>query len=60
MNMINQNKSQAIVDTTSKMADATSRYIGRVWKNEATQKGVAAASAGILVACVTELLWPSR
>lgn len=33
---------------------------GRVVANEALRKGIAGAIAGVLVAAVSEALWPSR
>ena len=39
---------------------STKEYFGRVANNEAAKKGIAAAGAGLLVAAITELLWPSR
>lgn len=43
------------------MSDETDRasYIVRVLKNDSTKKGVAAACAGLLVACAVEAFWPS-
>ena len=35
-------------------------YVIRVLQSDATKKGAAAAIAGVLVAAVTEALWPSR
>ena len=37
----------------------TPGFITRVISNDATKKGAAAALAGILVAVVSEALWPS-
>jgi len=44
--------------TTAIVADQPS-YLVRVVNNDAARKGVATAAAGILVACVSEFLWPS-
>jgi hypothetical protein len=35
-------------------------YVDRVINNEAAKKGLAAAGAGILVALISEALWPTR
>ncbi len=35
-------------------------YFARVFQNDATKKGVAAAAAGLLVAVVQEAIWPSK
>lgn len=35
-------------------------YVLRVFTNEAVKRGAAAAVAGILVAAVSEAIWPSR
>ena len=35
-------------------------YFGRVISNDSLKKGVAAAAAGLLVACVMEAIWPSE
>jgi hypothetical protein len=35
-------------------------YVDRVLNNEAAKKGLAAAGAGILVALISEALWPTR
>lgn len=34
-------------------------FIKRVWQNDSTRKGLAAAAAGVLIAAVSELVWPS-
>lgn len=34
-------------------------YISRVLDNDALKKGVAAAAAGVLIAVITEAIWPS-
>ncbi|MGK4008387.1 hypothetical protein WMF31_37595 [Sorangium sp. So ce1036] len=48
--------SQNNENTTS----AVSSYVLRVFANESVKKGAAAAVAGLLVAAVSEALWPSR
>lgn len=35
-------------------------YVIRVLHSDATKKGAAAALAGVLVAAITEAIWPSR
>lgn len=35
-------------------------FFGRVLENDALRKGIAGAIAGVLVAAVSEALWPSR
>ncbi|HTN92585.1 MAG TPA: hypothetical protein VL242_53320 [Sorangium sp.] len=35
-------------------------YVLRVFTNESVKKGAAAAVAGLLVAAVSEAIWPSR
>ncbi len=37
----------------------SSNYVSRVLDNDALKKGVAAAAAGVLVAVITEAIWPS-
>ena len=34
-------------------------FVSRIFQNDAAQKGVAGAVAGLLVAVVSEALWPS-
>jgi len=34
-------------------------FITRVWKSDSTRKGLAAAAAGVLIAVVSEAIWPS-
>jgi len=34
-------------------------FIGRIFQNDAAHKGLAGAVAGILVAVVSEVLWPA-
>jgi hypothetical protein len=41
-------------------ANSAVPYVLRVLHNDATKKGAAAAIAGVLVAVVTEALWPSK
>lgn len=38
--------------------DGTS-FVVRVLRNDSTKKGLAAAAAGVLVACAVEAFWPS-
>lgn len=35
-------------------------FLSRVWKNDSTRKGLAAAGAGVVIAVISELAWPSR
>jgi hypothetical protein len=37
---------------------ADSNFFSRIFQNDAARKGVAGAVAGILVAVVSEVLWP--
>jgi len=39
---------------------ASPSFFSRVFSNEAAKKGVAGAIAGMLVAVVTEVLWPNN
>jgi hypothetical protein len=39
---------------------ASSSFFSRVFSNDAAKKGVAGAIAGMLVAVVTEVLWPNN
>ncbi len=34
-------------------------FVTRVWRNDATRKGLAAAAAGALIAVISEAVWPS-
>ncbi|MCC6651677.1 MAG: hypothetical protein IT348_11065 [Candidatus Eisenbacteria bacterium] len=34
-------------------------FITRVWRNDATRRGLAAAAAGVLIAAIGEAIWPS-
>ncbi len=34
-------------------------FLSRVFENDALKKGVAAAAAGVLIAVVSEAIWPS-
>lgn len=34
-------------------------FFSRVFENDALKKGVAAAAAGVLIAVVSEAIWPS-
>lgn len=54
-------------DTTEKemsddkvMIPASTSYVSRVINSDATKKGAAAAIAGVLIAVVTEALWPTN
>ncbi len=42
------------------MSDPKSSFFSRVFSNDAAKKGVAGAIAGMLVAVVTEVLWPNN
>lgn len=44
---------------TDAILAGTRNYIDRVLTHDAARKGIAAAGAGILVAAITEALWPS-
>jgi hypothetical protein len=46
-------------ETTENTSSAVP-YVIRVFTNEAVKKGAAAAVAGLLVAAVSEAIWPSR
>lgn len=50
------NNSNASSPTNTK----TSAFFTRVFDNDALKKGVAAAAAGILIAVVSEAIWPSE
>jgi hypothetical protein len=39
---------------------ASPNFFSRVFSNDAAKKGVAGAIAGMLVAVVTEVLWPNN
>lgn len=54
MNILPKNDS-----TARAFLDATRTYAERVLANDAAKKGIAAAGAGLLVAVITEALWPS-
>ncbi len=41
------------------LAPLSPSFILRVLHNDATRRGLAAAAAGVLVAVVSEALWPS-
>jgi hypothetical protein len=34
-------------------------FLTRLWNSDAAKKGIATAVAGVLIAAVTELVWPS-
>ena len=36
-----------------------SSFLSRVFENDALKKGVAAAAAGVLIAVVSEAIWPT-
>jgi predicted transcriptional regulator len=40
--------------------DLTPSFVSRVINNDAVKKGLAGAAAGLLVAVVSEAIWPSR
>lgn len=42
------------------MMTSAKGFLERVLANEAARKGIAAAGAGVLVAAITEALWPSN
>ncbi|WP_438006404.1 hypothetical protein WME89_48795 [Sorangium sp. So ce321] len=46
-------------ETTDNLSPALP-YVVRVFSNDALKKGAAAAVAGLLVAAVSEAIWPSR
>ena len=35
-------------------------FLSRVWRNDGTRKGLAAAGAGVIIAAISELVWPNR
>ena len=37
----------------------TPGFLARIIRNDSTRKGVAAAAAGVVIAAVSEVLWPS-
>ncbi len=47
-------------NSTSAIVSTTFSYLDRVIHNDAARKGIAAAGAGLLVAAITEALWPSN
>jgi predicted transcriptional regulator len=34
-------------------------FVARVWRNDSTRKGLAAAAAGVLIGVISEAIWPS-
>lgn len=40
-------------------ASESQSFVSRIFQNDAARKGVAGAVAGLLVAVVSEALWPS-
>ncbi len=34
-------------------------FLTRVWRSDSTRKGLAAAAAGVLIATISEAIWPS-
>lgn len=40
--------------------DDSPSYLSRVMNNDAVKKGLAGAAAGLLVAVVSEAIWPSK
>ena len=44
---------------TNPISDNTDSFFSRVLSNESAQKGLAAAGAGVLIAVITEVIWPS-
>ena len=49
---------QEFIHMSNITASSTS-FIGRIFQNDAAKKGLAGAVAGILVAVVSEVLWPA-
>jgi hypothetical protein len=41
------------------MAQRISSFLGRVGRNQSFRKGIASAGAGVLVAAIVEIVWPS-
>jgi hypothetical protein len=41
------------------MSDSNPSFFSRIFANDAARKGLAGAIAGILVAVVSEVVWPS-
>lgn len=41
------------------MAQRIGSFFARVGRNESFRKGIAAAGAGVLVATIVEIVWPS-
>lgn len=41
------------------MSDQSPSFLSRIIGHDATRKGAAAAIAGVVVAVVSEVLWPS-
>ena len=44
---------------TNPISDNTDSFFSRVINNESAKKGIAAAGAGVLIAVITEVIWPS-
>jgi cell division protein FtsX len=43
----------------SNITASSTSFISRIFQNDAAKKGMAGAVAGLLVAVVTEVLWPA-
>ena len=50
----------SIEATNTNATTDASTFIGRVLTHDSTKKGVAAIVAGLLVAAVSETIWPSK
>jgi hypothetical protein len=56
---VDAQESSSIPTTSTANPGATVPYVLRVLTADATKKGAAAAVAGLLVAAISEAIWPS-
>ncbi len=47
-------------DTSNNNGNQTESFFSRVFSNDAARKGIAGAVAGLLVAAVMEVAWPTE
>lgn len=46
------------ISASAQSPRGTDSYLSRVFDNDALKKGLSAAAAGVLIAVITEAVWP--
>jgi hypothetical protein len=48
------------INKNIEIVDKAPKFINRVLRHDSTRRGLAAAGAGVLIAVITEAIWPTR